>query len=124
MIETIEILEGTSSNCCNSIIHVRHSENGDNKMSDPFCSKCGKFPKATLDNLNNAKNELINLKNKNMCKIESIAFANFIKKDYDIGYMIDEIVFILYGTEQMYNEEQLYEEFIKIWKNPYFHPET
>lgn len=58
MTETIEILEGASSNCCKSTIYIRHTENGDNKISDPFCSKCGKFPRATLDELKKISKEL------------------------------------------------------------------
>ena len=58
MTETIEILEGTSSNCCKSPIHIRHTENGDNKISDPFCSKCGKFSRATLEELVKIKESL------------------------------------------------------------------
>ena len=59
MIETIEVLENTSSNCCNAVIHIRHTENGDNKISDPFCSKCGCFPRATLEQLQKAKDFFI-----------------------------------------------------------------
>ncbi len=59
-----------------------------------------------------------------MCKVESIAFANFLKKDFEIGYRSDEIIWILCGTEQIYTTEELYNEFIKNWTNPYFHPAT
>jgi hypothetical protein len=60
-----------------------------------------------------------------MFKHESIAFAEFLKSDFE---MIDSsngyIYWQLCGTTQNYTTEQVYDEFIKTYINPYLHPPT
>ena len=58
--------------------------------------------------------QYFNLKNKKMCKIESIKFANFLISDFEMDN--DEkgnLVWRLAGTNEKYTTEEMYEEFIK-----------
>ena len=61
-----------------------------------------------------------------MCKVESIAFANFLKADFEMedSGSTDDIVWVLCGTRQTYTTDEIYDEFIKTYVNPYFHPAT
>lgn len=84
-------------------------------------------PTKSMPYFNEAKNFIIIEKDniKNMFKTESIAFAEFLKADFE---MVDgengDIYWQLCGTMQNYTTNEIYNEWIKTYINPNLHPAT
>ena len=51
--ERIEITNH-KSRCCKAFVHYKHIETENFKSSEPYCSNCGEFPKASLSALKKA----------------------------------------------------------------------
>jgi hypothetical protein len=56
--ERIEIMNH-KSRCCKAFVHYKHIEKENFKSSEPYCSNCGKFPKASLSDIKKALQVLL-----------------------------------------------------------------